>query len=380
MRFRRTAPAALIAAVFVVVAVMAWVSSSLFSGLTRSVEKTRFDTMLEIVQGNLRGTEDRAIARAEMLADLPEVRAAFAARDRDRLLADLAPMFKTQHEKYGVDQVQFIVPPATSFLRLQAPTLFGDDLTKFRPLVVAVNQDQVSRKAPTIARTGPGVFGVVPVHDPAGAYTGIVEVGMDFGVMLDGFKSAYGLEAALLIDEESLRSFASGVAKDKLDEQNRVGAYLKFHATHWDLLRKLVTSRDVTGMNEPVRYTRVALGVPYGVLLVPFTNAAGRPIGVIAVAEDFSASRAAAGRSLVWQALIALFAIVLLTGVILVVLRGFLLRPLGILGERFGDLAAGRTAPAVADTDGWSSELQELAAHHETLRQRAAGEGGGESS
>jgi hypothetical protein len=41
----------------------------------------------------VRGAENRALARAEMVAALPSVRTAFAARDRQRLLADLGEMF-----------------------------------------------------------------------------------------------------------------------------------------------------------------------------------------------------------------------------------------------------------------------------------------------
>jgi hypothetical protein len=78
-------------------------------------------------------------------------------------------------------------------------------------------------------------------------------------------------------------------------------------------------------------------GRPYGVVLVPIRNFAGDPMGFVAVAKDFSASRAAAGRSLVLQALLALFVIVALSGVILIVVRGLLLEPLAEL-RRFSGL------------------------------------------
>ena len=63
---------------------------------------------------------------AEMVATLPAVREAFAARDREGLLAQCAEMFKRQKERYGVDQAQFHIPPAVSFLRLHAPEQHGD--------------------------------------------------------------------------------------------------------------------------------------------------------------------------------------------------------------------------------------------------------------
>ena len=94
---------------------------------------------------------------------------------------------------------------------------------------------------------------------------------------------------------------------------------------------------------------------------------------VIAVARDFSGSRAAAGRSLVWQICLAIFAIVLLSGAIIVVVRGFLLRPLDVLDRRFAAIAAGERTEAVEDADKFCPEIRRLADHHERIRARAEG-------
>ncbi len=60
-------------------------------------------------------------------------------------------------------------------------------------------------------------------------------------------------------------------------------------------------------------------------------------------------------------------AIVILAGVIRVVIRGFLLRPLDALSTRFAALAGGdRSKPA--DVEGMCEELQTLAGHYDTLR------------
>ena len=70
-------------------------------------------------------------------------------------------------------------------------------------------------------------------------------------------------------------------------------------------MKDLAGDADISAVNEPVRYTRDAQGLPYGVLLVPLRDGAGDSLGVIAVARDFSGSRAAAGRSLIWQICLA---------------------------------------------------------------------------
>lgn len=368
MRFRRSAPSLLIGSVVVVVALMAALTHRLTSGMTQAVEEGQFALMRSIVTSSLDGASSRALARADMVAQLPSVQAALAARDRPRLLAETADMFRAQHDRFGVDQMQFHLAPAMSFLRLHLPAQHSDDLASFRPMVVAVNQSQTPRSGLAIARAGPAIFGVVPVRDPQGHHVGSFEVGIEFGSVLDAMKSTFGLDAVVFIEERPLRTIATNLGGDVLNEQNRVGRYIKFHATNWALMQRVVDAPSLASVNEPTQYTRDALGVPYGVLLVPLRNSAGQPMGVIAVARDFSGSRAAEGRSLVWQCLLAVFAIVLLAGAILVVLRGVLLRPLAGLSERFAALASGDRSQGVEDADGLCDELRDLAAQHEKLR------------
>jgi methyl-accepting chemotaxis protein len=367
LTFRHAAPRILIGAVAVVIVILAFLSNRLFHSLTSSVEQSQFDLMRTILQSSLRAAEDKAMARAEMIANLPSVRDLFAKRDRERLLAECGPMFEIQKAKYGVDQMQFHLPTAVSFLRLHAPAQHSDDLSKFRPMVVAVNADRVARKGLVVARSGPAIFGVVPMVDPAGAHAGSFDVGMDMTAILDGLKATYQLELALFIAEEPLRKFATGMPADVLSEENRRGKFIKFHSTHWALMKDLATEADVVNVDE-AGYARKLRGITYGVLMLPLRDPAGEPLGLLAVAKDFSPSRAASGRSLVWQTLLALFSIVTLAVVILVVIRGFLVRPMQMISERFAALARGDRSQAIGQPETLCQEMQDLAASYERLR------------
>jgi methyl-accepting chemotaxis protein len=365
MKFRRDAPLVLTVTVVMVVAALMTFSVLMFRGLTREIEQDQFRMMRAILAAGLRSGEDRALARAEILANLPTVRQHLASRDRAALLAECEAAFAIQNEKYGVDQTQFHLPPAISFLRLHAPEKFGDDLSAFRPMVVAVNADGVPRKGPVIARTGPAIFGVAPLRDLSGSHVGTVDVGMDFGPVLDALKATYQIDLALFVAEEPLRKFATGIASDVITEQNRRGKYIKCHATHWDRMRDLVLEADLATMDE-VSYTRPAQGTTYGVVLMPLRNPAGDTFGILAAAKDFGGTRASAGRMLVWQSLAGLFAIVLLAGVVLVVLRGFLLRPLDVLSERFDEMAKGGSPRPMEGK--WCAEIEKLVASYEKMR------------
>ena len=376
MTFRRNAPAVLVAAVVLVIAALTFLSDRLFSGLTEATEKSQFELMQAVFDTALHDAENRALARAEMIAALPVTRQAIATGDRQRLLDEFGAMFEIQKERYGVDQVQFHVPPATSLLRLHDPASFGDDLTRFRPIVVAVNRDHTAQKGLAIARAGPAIFGVAPISDPQGKHAGSVEFGLDFGDMLVALKSAYGLEFTLFIEEKPLREFAAGVDPALLSDQNRVGRFVRFHTTNDALMKDLALDSDISVVNEPLRYTRDSQGVPYGVLLVPLRNGSGQSLGVVAAARDFSGSRAAAGRSLVWQICLAIFAIVILAGAIIVVIRGLLLRPLEIVVGRFVTLTSGAASAPIEGADRFVAELRPLVDLHDRIVSRRAREGG----
>jgi methyl-accepting chemotaxis protein len=366
MTFRRSGPATLILTAIIVVAGLTFLSDRLFSGLTSSAETGQFRLMQSILNNAIRDASLDALARADVIAALPVTRQAVAAKDRARLLAEFADMFTAQKERRGVEQAQFHVPPAQSLLRLHNPAEFDDDLTRFRPMVVAVNREQTARNGLAIARNGPAIFGVAPIKDAEGKHVGSFEFGLEFAPLLDRLKAAYGLEFALFLDEKPLREFARGLDPARLSEQNRVGRFIRFHTTNNGLMQSLATDSDISAVNEPARYTRDSQGLPYGVVLVPLRDGAGDPIGVIAVASDFSGSRTAAGRILVWQIYLAIFAIVVLIGAIMVVIRGLLLRPLDIVNARLTALAAGEPVEPLRPTK-FCAEIATLAALSEKL-------------
>ncbi len=70
MTFRRSAPVALIAASAVIILTLTFVSNRLFSGLTDSVEQGQYQLMQSILTSSLDSAAERALARADMVADL----------------------------------------------------------------------------------------------------------------------------------------------------------------------------------------------------------------------------------------------------------------------------------------------------------------------
>jgi methyl-accepting chemotaxis protein len=373
MRFGRSAPAAILTTAAVVLGAFAWYAYDLLSQQQRISEQAQFAQLRAIVDFNLRSAEERALARADMVAAIPSVQAAFAARDRDRVIAETRALYRAQADKFGVAQAQFHLPPATSFLRLNAlDKPGGEDLSAFRPLVVAVNDDRTARKGLSVGRSGPGLFGVVPMFDAAGAHTGSFEIGIDLGTVLDKLKSAYGNESALFFDEKILRDVATGMSGDLLDEHNRVGAYLKIHSTNWALLKPLAQGQDLAQVNgTDIQYVRRSHGAPYAIVLIALRGPTGAPLGVVAAGRDLSPVRSATAQMQIWLVVAAIAALTLLAVVALVVLRGFLLRPLAEIERGFAALADGAPAPAIEQPERLCDELQQLVADYDRLRAAA---------
>ena len=215
-------------------------------------------------------------------------------------------------------------------------------------------------------------MGVVPVYSLDDKPLGIFEMGMDFAPILDKLKAAYSFDASFFVKERPLREIATNVSTEVLDEHNRVGEFLKFSSTNSTLVRTLVDASDLARVNgDPVQYTRAVSRVTYGVILVALRNAAGESLGIIATVSDFSATRAAAGRALVLQLAQGLLALVLLSGVVLVVIRGFLLRPLAALNQGFEQLRTGNTDPLSVPIEALCVELKDLATHYQRLSTQA---------
>lgn len=379
MKFRRSAPTVLILAILAVLAVLSAVSIQISRRMTASFEEGQFRLMGQITQSKLHGAEGKAASAAETILAVESIRKAFVAKNREELLALTKGAFAIQHEKYGISQAQFHDAPATSFLRIHNPKHFGDDQSKFRQIVVDVNRNKATRKGIEITTSGVGVFATVPVADNEGKHAGSFETALEFGPLLDELKKTYGFELAIFIEEKALRETATSLRGDVLNENNRVGAFIKFYSTHPELLRALVTDGEI-GITEDKSFQKEVGGVPYGVLLQPVYNYAKKQIGVVAVANNFSATRSAEGQALVWQCLLGLVSFVVLLGFVVVVIRGLLLRPVEMLAGRMASLARGDVSQKIEDTSSLCDEMRQLVESYEQIRQNGEGKTPGEVS
>jgi methyl-accepting chemotaxis protein len=230
-----------------------------------------------------------------------------------------------------------------------------------------VHQNKVLRKGVVITKAGPAVSGIVPIFGEGGKFAGSFEMGLELDPVFDRMKEAYGIEVAVFFEEKQLREIATDLPGDVITPKNRVGKYIRYHATHAQLATSLVVDRDVD-ITEPKHYERTVAGTPWGVQLVPLYNYSNKQIGVVAMSMSFAADKRDANRARVWLSLTTVLGILFMTGMVLIVIRGLLLRPLAVLNQRFEALASGDPSQPAPPAEGMVEELRVLAYHYERLR------------
>ncbi|MBI2242158.1 MAG: CZB domain-containing protein [Magnetospirillum gryphiswaldense] len=198
--------------------VIGFAVNSYFTTMIAQAEKVELQGHFDQLNQAVAAKSDQAVAMASLVAALPGIPEMVETGERDRLSAQMVPVFKALAQPYAIEQFQFHLPPATSFLRVHQPAKFGDDLSKIRDTVVRTNNTKQPTRGLEIGRAGLGVRGVVPVMAQT-RHIGSVEFGLSFGKpFFDDFKGAHKVESGLLVpDEKGFKLFAASFAEPHLN-------------------------------------------------------------------------------------------------------------------------------------------------------------------
>jgi HAMP domain-containing protein len=288
-----------------------------------------------------RADVEKLDATLRVLAAHPGLSEAFAARDRERLLALAAPTFSRLRD-HGVTHLYFIEPePArTVFLRVHEPALHGDVVHR-ATLARAIESKDVGA-GKELGLTAFALRVVRPWVGKDGATLGYLEVAEEIDHFLGHIKAQTGDDYALVVE------------KAYLDEEAWASAR-RGRTNDWGRRARTVVV-DATDGDEPLEeLDRSLASVPdRGLLLgevwedgrrvvrgiVPVKDAAGRRVGGLFVTHDISALRAsmlAARRGL--YALLALVAAVL-AGLLVTLVNRLVVRRLDRMIATMEDVSA----------------------------------------
>jgi methyl-accepting chemotaxis protein len=281
-----------------------------------------FDAMLKANLANLSLT-------VKTIAENHETAALFAAGDREGLLRLYHDYFTSASAEFAIDQFQFHLPPATSFLRLHQVDKYGDDLSKFRKTVVQANQDRKAVIGLEVGRGGPGTRAVYPVSYE-GRFIGTVELGGSIAGILKDMQDIFNVD------------FAVGIFSKVFEQASRFEAGKKdvivgdtvFYAYSSDF------AQGLTRQFRPGRSDYLIQGHRYFAATFPIRDYSGAVAGQILIIKDQTSMVAELRRSL----LVSLGLIVVLIVAIVVALSvsiGRVLSPMKNVVAVMGGIAAG---------------------------------------
>jgi HAMP domain-containing protein len=151
--------------------------------------------------------ENREISKMTAVSDTlmtnPEVRSAFTAKDRDRLLQLTAPLYGSLKAQ-GITNWMFHTtePNMVVFLRLHNPPKYGDTLNRFFDKKVSSTHVLVAGNE--LAKAGFALRIIRPFYDTQGSVTGYVEMGEELGHFIHTMKEQTGSDYGLLLNKKFL--------------------------------------------------------------------------------------------------------------------------------------------------------------------------------
>ena len=301
-------------------------------------EEKRLESLGDKFYERLKAKEDLAVALATDVANNPEVQAAFAAKDRERLIELTLPSYQALDKQFDVPQFQFHLPPATSFLRLHNLEKYDDDLSSFRFTVLAANAEKRTVGGVELGRAGLGVRGVVPVSYRS-RHIGTVEFGTDVGsTLIEELKNESGLDFQILLSrapaEVATFEGATGESQGPID----------------DLLIQASTL-DTPFFGTGTNYQQVLAGetnvehlefddIEYAVYSMPLVDFSGNVIGVVDIIADHTEIVQQQNAQVILSVVVLLI-VLLVGGFGFVYLAGQTLRPIGELTSVASTIAAG---------------------------------------
>jgi HAMP domain-containing protein len=230
-------------------------------------------------------------AVSETLMMNPQVRDAFAAKDRSRLLELTAPLY-SELKNEGITNWMFHTPEPDMavFLRLHNPPKFGDHLNRFMDKEVVRTHSLVVGNE--LAKAGFAVRILRPFYDSKGAVTGYVEMGEEIGQFIHAMKNQTGDDYGLLLSKKFVdRQFwadSSAVWKRR---------------DNWDDNPNFVVADKTTAADQIIQFQGDLASVPAegrvleyfrngnSVLvrgIFPIHDAAGDTVGAMFVVRDIS--------------------------------------------------------------------------------------------
>lgn len=204
----------IISSVSLAVALSVFILYSQMQTVIEEAQLRELRRLFQSMQAEISSRATTAETLAALVAEIPEVKTQFAARNREALADLFVAPFNHLKKNYQFRQFQFHEPNAHSFLRVHKPPKFGDDLSSFRKTVVETNAQKKAIKGIEKGVAGLGIRGVYPVSSPTGRHVGSVEFGLSLNKsFFQSFKQKYKVNINLYQLKDNKVTLFAGTKK-----------------------------------------------------------------------------------------------------------------------------------------------------------------------
>jgi methyl-accepting chemotaxis protein len=299
---------------------------------------------IQISDKLLSGTTNQLRLLADTVANIPSVQQDLAEQNRDHLLKMSLPMYKELKKTSEFNVFHFHLPPATSFLRLQKPEKFGDDLSSFRHTVVSVNQSHTEASGIEVGKAGLSIRAVVPISFH-GRHVGSVEFGTPINDdLVKSIKKIVKADISVVVPDGNGFKYQAKTHS------------LTIPAKKFPFLKKIMQESQT----KIIRLTKnnQKLMTAYR----PIQDYSGKTVGILAIPHNITDTLSAARKSALNNALTGLFALIFILILIYFIFQFLIDRPLKSINKRLEAASRGdlRLQAETIDLPAAQDEFSEL--------------------
>ncbi|WP_162894958.1 cache domain-containing protein [Rhizobium terrae] len=300
-----------------------WLMISDQAAMLDQAKRREIDKTAVVLTSAMDQAATLSATHAESLAVDPAIRLALKARNRDQLQAYAKPILGRLNRSAGIDVVHFHAADMKSFLRVWDPGNFGQDLSTFRPMVVAANHDRMTRKGLELGIRGLSLRAVSAIAEGE-ELVGTIEVGVSLQSLADLAKASTGGDYALALDPSFLKDMPNG-------NRSAPGALVLDANTNKTLFDRVLASGNVVLARSRTTFEFSAEGQEITIQSRPLIDYSGNMIGVLLTTTDFADLRTHYNRSLVTIVIVGIGGFLIIFAAIMAIVRLAVIRPMRAL-------------------------------------------------
>ena len=225
-------------------------------------------------------TLDLFLAHGQALLAQPGVLAAVAAGDRARLLDLAGPAFEhLRRTAPSLDVMHFHGADNVTLLRVHKPDMYGDDLTRVRPMIARANRDRRTLSGFEIGKNGISYRVTLPMFDGE-RFLGTLELGLTLGHFSQRLAGVFGVETGVALIRAAMRPY--------LEQHGEAGFVTVRDYVLPNTTPQSLVAEFKAALEDPRPFLITEAGGRPHVLLKHLTvrNYQGEPVALLLVSED----------------------------------------------------------------------------------------------